>query len=79
MDHGCLCLKDSVYGVPTLVRWGNDLACFCGGAGLIPGLCSGLRILHCDSCGIDHSSSLDLILAWEFPYAVGVAGHLFSW
>ena len=35
--------------------------------------CSGLRIQHCCSCSVGHSSGLDSILAGELPYVVEVA------
>ena len=53
-------------------------------AGLIPGLLSGLKIQHCCG-GVGRRCGLDLVwlwlaaaalippLAWELPYAVGVA------
>ena len=34
---------------------------------------SGLGIQPCCGCGVDCSSGLDSTLAWQLPYAVGVA------
>ena len=54
-------------------QWVNDQACLCGIAGLIP--CCGLRIQHCQSCGIGHRLTQILSLAWEFLYAESEVGQ----
>lgn len=53
----------------------NDPACLCGHAASIPYPAQELRIWHCYSYGIDHSSSSDsCLLARNFPMPQRVAG-----
>ena len=54
-----------------MMQWANDLACFCGGTGLIPGQHGGLKDPALPTLWHRYRCGSELILVKVLPYAIG--------